>query len=140
MKKYVSLVIAFFAFVIAPSFANDFVKMRSERFEALGDDIKKVFRAHIPANDFAAIEAFAISSEAWAKEIPSAFPAGSNSKGAKPEIWENWSDFESKANAFGVASAQLARAAQSNDGELITAAAKALGETCKACHTEYRQK
>lgn len=140
MKKYVSLVTAFIVLVIVPSFANDPAKMRHDRFEALGVDIKKVFRTHIPENDFAAIEAFAISSEAWAKEIPYAFPEGSNSKGAKPAIWENWSDFERKAIAFGNASAQLARAAQSNDVELTAAAAKAMGSTCQSCHNDYRQK
>ena len=139
MKKFVSLFVVLSSFVIVPSFANEFAKMRSDRFEALGNDIKKVFRTHIPANDFAAIEAFAIDAEAWAKEIPSAFPEGSNSKGSKPEIWENWSDFESNANAFGLASVELARAARSNDVELTTAAATAMGDTCKACHKKYRQ-
>ena len=140
MKNLFSFVIVFSALVIAPSLANDLAKMRYDRFEALGDDFKKVFRTHIPENNFAEITAFAIDAEAWAKEIPGAFPEGSNSKGAKSEIWENWSDFESKANAFGVASAQLAQAAMTNDADLTEATAKALGDTCKACHKMYRQK
>ena len=138
MKKYIGLSALFAVTLVMPSFANDSVEMRQERFKALGDDIKQVFRKHLPANDFAAIESFAKGAEGWAKEIPTAFPEGATSKDAKPEIWENWSDFEAKAQAFEAASAKLALAAQSQDAGATGAAAKALGATCKACHNDYR--
>ena len=41
----------------------------------------------------------------WGEEMPDAFPTGSNSVGADPAIWENFSDFENKADAFAKAAA-----------------------------------
>ncbi|MDF1619115.1 c-type cytochrome [Pseudothioclava nitratireducens] len=53
---------------------------------------------------------------------------------AKPAIWENFSDFTTKADA-------LTTAAQSLDtGSLdaLKAGMGAVGGACKACHTDYR--
>lgn len=55
---------------------------------------------------------------------------------AKPAIWENWADFETKAMALGTASEALD--ASSLDG--VRAGMGGIGGSCQACHKEYRVK
>jgi cytochrome c556 len=53
---------------------------------------------------------------------------------AKPEIWANWDDFLSKANAAATAAGAIDVASV----ESIGAGMGALGGACKDCHTTYR--
>jgi cytochrome c556 len=53
---------------------------------------------------------------------------------AKPEIWSNWEDFLSKANAAATAAGAIDVASV----ETIGAGMGALGGACKDCHTSYR--
>ncbi|MEM9973639.1 MAG: cytochrome c [Pseudomonadota bacterium] len=55
---------------------------------------------------------------------------------ALPAIWENWADFEAKAEA-GVVAAEALGGVQ-REAELAPAF-NAVGKTCKACHTAYRE-
>ncbi len=57
---------------------------------------------------------------------------------AKPAIWKDWSGFQAKARDFEGAAADFAAATRS--GGDLPAAFKAMTETCKACHKEYRKK
>ncbi|MEP1472832.1 MAG: cytochrome c [Halieaceae bacterium] len=70
------------------------------------------------------------------------FQAGSD-KGttrAKPEIWSNMADFESKLGDMRSATAALEAAAASGDKEQITQAFGQTGKSCKSCHDEYKSK
>ena len=53
---------------------------------------------------------------------------------AKPEIWTNWEDFLTKANA----AATAAGAIDVSSAETIGAGMGGLGGACKDCHTAYR--
>ncbi len=53
---------------------------------------------------------------------------------AKPEIWANWSDFESKAK--GLSDAAAALDATSLEG--VQAGMEAVGGACGACHKAYK--
>lgn len=55
---------------------------------------------------------------------------------ASPSIWASWDDFLVKAN--GLTTAATALDVASVEG--IQAGMGAIGETCKACHMEYRVK
>ena len=57
---------------------------------------------------------------------------------AKPEIWENRKDFDAKMQDLGNATAKLQVAAISGEREAITKAIAGVGESCKACHDEYK--
>lgn len=57
---------------------------------------------------------------------------------AKPEIWENKDDFQSKMQDLKTAVGQLQAAAQSGDREAIGLEVGTVGKTCKACHDEYQ--
>lgn len=59
---------------------------------------------------------------------------------AKDDIWENWGDFEKKANALVEASGAFVTAAQTGDMAKIGPAMKKMGGTCGSCHKAYRKK
>ena len=57
---------------------------------------------------------------------------------AKPEIWENWADFNEKAQALYDASTALKAVAEAKDESQYRAAIGKAGSTCKACHDDYK--
>lgn len=59
---------------------------------------------------------------------------------AKPEIWENTADFESKLEDMRVAARALEAAVNSGDREQVGKAVGDAGGTCKACHDDYKSK
>ena len=59
---------------------------------------------------------------------------------AKPDIWENKADFESKMNDLKTASLALQKAVAGGDRKAIANEIGATGKTCKACHDEYKSK
>lgn len=122
------------------SYEGDVVAERIKHFKHNGADIQAIFRKHMPAEDNAAIEAAAKHMIKWGNRMTDYFPEGSHSEGAKKEIWENFSDFKSKARANVRAAEVLAMAARDGDKAAIRKAARAVGGTCKACHDSYRNK
>lgn len=75
-------------------------------------------------------------------DVSRAFGPGSD-KGttrAKPTIWENPDDFAAKLADMQEAVAGLQAAAGSGDRVAIAEATGATGESCKACHDEYKSK
>jgi cytochrome c556 len=59
---------------------------------------------------------------------------------AKPEIWENKADFESKMNDLKSAAEKLQQVANTNDRKAIAQQVGATGKACKACHDDYKAK
>lgn len=59
---------------------------------------------------------------------------------AKPEIWDNMDDFESKLGDLRDAAASLDDAVEDGDRKAIANAVKNTGGACKACHDEYKAK
>ena len=96
------------------TYESPIVEQRVKRFKQSGADIQAIFKKHMGAGNFTAIEKAAELMAAWGEEMLDAFPAGSNSVGADPAIWENFSDFESKADAFAKATTELKAAAASS--------------------------
>lgn len=70
------------------------------------------------------------------------FPEGSDGgkTRAKPEIWSNKADFESKLNDLRSEAQKLSEVAGSGDQKAIVAQFQATGGACKACHDEYKSK
>ncbi len=56
---------------------------------------------------------------------------------AKPEIWENFDDFSAKAIALQDVAIKVSASIASKDD--LGQAMKALGDTCKSCHKDYRE-
>lgn len=90
-------------------------------------------------NDHVAKHARNIS--AYASLIPEAFEKNisTGKTDAKPEVWQNWDDFVSKAEALDVAATELSAAAAGGDMRAMMPGVKALGDACRNCHNEYRK-
>jgi cytochrome c556 len=88
--------------------------------------------------------------EGWAKDLAAlasmnvlrGFADGSDkgSTRAKPEIWQNKADFESKLKDMKSAVVKLQKTVATGDQNAIAAQVGATGKTCKACHDEYKSK
>lgn len=76
------------------------------------------------------------------KIVPTLFPAGTDfgETDALEKIWDSKDDFEAKAGDAERAASDLVTAAQSGNIANIIQAYKAVGQSCKACHEEYRRK
>lgn len=59
---------------------------------------------------------------------------------AKPELWTDYDDFTSKAEALEAASGELALAAQGGEMDAIKTAFADMSKTCGGCHQTYRVK
>lgn len=59
---------------------------------------------------------------------------------AKPEIWSNKAKFDDYAKKMQTEMSKLAVAAKSGKLDGIKLAVNATGETCKACHDDFRSK
>lgn len=57
---------------------------------------------------------------------------------AKPEIWDNKADFESKLNDLNEALSALQLATAGGDKKAIAEKVGAAGKTCKSCHDDYK--
>ena len=79
---------------------------------------------------------------AWAKQMPSLFPPGSDKGDTKalPEVWSDNAGFVKDAAALGAAADKLTAAAKADDKVAFEAALKDVGAACGACHKTYRAK
>lgn len=71
-----------------------------------------------------------------------AFVAGSDAGDtkAKPEIWSDAAKFKQTAEKLQAETAKLTIAAKSGNLEQIKAAFGAVGQTCKSCHDNFKNK
>jgi cytochrome c556 len=58
---------------------------------------------------------------------------------AKPEIWKDWTKFESAIDDFAKAAKDLQKAASGPDPAAVMPAYKALGKSCGGCHKSFRK-
>lgn len=75
------------------------------------------------------------------RDIALLFPEGTGAgkTDAKPEIWENWPDFEARAAESQRAAQALLDAVQSGNMAEIDTRFGELTQTCKACHKPFRK-
>jgi cytochrome c556 len=101
--------------------------------------VNLAFKAGAEAKSFAGAGS-AIS--AWAKQIPSLFPPGSDKGTTKalPEIWTDNAGFVKDAADLGTAADKLTAAAKADDKVAFEAALKDVTAACGACHKAYRAK
>ncbi len=79
----------------------------------------------------------------WAKVFPLQFPAGSDTGAptkALPTIWSDRAGFEKADANFVEAAEKLSVLAKAGDADGFAAQWKATGDTCTACHKDYRAK
>jgi len=127
---------------ISPSDAqmSDLTKQRVAAMKQNGGNLKKLGAA-VAAGDNAAAAAAAAAINEVASLIPSLFPEGSGTgdTNAKPEIWQDFADFRSKANGVESVSAKVIADANAGDlGSDPKAVVGSIGKACTACHDAYR--
>ncbi len=110
---------------------------RHHVMEAIGGHMQSavdILRQKVPHQAHLTLHAAALAD--LAEIAPLLFPEGSEGGDALPAIWENPEDFQSRLQAFQGAAAEFASAVQSGDG--VMPAFQNLGQSCKACHDDYR--
>jgi cytochrome c556 len=76
------------------------------------------------------------------ERIPLGFPPGSDTKptDALPAVWQRWADFQARATQLEQESTKLVAVAASGDIKDTAVQFRVVGQTCSACHADYRQK
>lgn len=125
----------------APS--AEFEAVQKERVELMKDNssANKTLRAAAKEGNMDQVEESARALASQFARIPELFPEGSGGGDtrAKPEIWQNWSDFEEHAeNARKLALAVAAQAQAGNVKETQTLANSLAKQACSGCHEIYR--
>jgi len=119
--------------------ATGLVKDRMEAMTSMAKRQKAISQHIKDKRELATIKADAEAIASLASHIPHLFPAGSTQAPtqARGTIWQNVSDFESKARALETASRALAATNPGDFGALRLTAA-AVTRECSGCHEKYR--
>ena len=120
---------------------SDIIETRKANFKQSGIAMRKM-RGQLQNGDFEAISASAEKIAAWAAQMPDFFPVGSgpdqNKTDAKSAIWERFDAFTALAHNNEKAALALAKTAKSGDTSAITAQMQAVGRSCGACHSQFK--
>ena len=124
--------------------AQDAIKARKDMMKNAGGSMKVLVpmnKGEAPFEAAKAQEALTVLIKAG-DEFHKLFPAGSDKGGdteAKPEIWKNLADFETKSKAM-TAAAKAAHEAAGKGADAFKASFGAVGKSCGDCHQAYRVK
>jgi cytochrome c556 len=114
---------------------QDLMKQNNDNARA----VVMMMRGRVPYDPAKVEQAFAQWTDT-AQKLPGLFPENSKTghdTNALPAIWQNKSDFDAQAAAFGKAVAEnRAKAIASLDG--LKAAIGVVGAACDNCHKDYR--
>ena len=122
---------------------EDAIKYRKAAYTVMGAHfgrIGEVVKGNVPYNA-KETEANAALVEALAKLPFTAFGKGTETGGdtrAKPEVWREADKFHAGAEKMQQAVTQLYAASKTGDLAQVRTAFGAAGQTCKACHDNYR--
>ena len=121
---------------------EDAIKYRQSAFALMGAHMGRlaaVVKGEVPYNKEDVVRNAAIistlSSMPW-----QAFGPGTEGGKAEPAIWKESAKFKSAADKMQAAVAELNTATQSGNPENLKKALGATGQTCKACHDDFRKK
>lgn len=122
---------------------ENYIKYRQAMMTAIGGHngaATQIMRGKVDPEGDLVIHANALA--ALSSNIPRLFPEGSDfgETKAKDEIWSQWDKFEQAANDAKMATAAFSEAVSSGDADRIAKTFKDVGDSCKGCHKEFRQK
>ena len=104
-------------------------------------DVWKNIQDSAKANNIPAVATNADRLAQNAKKIPALFPPGSmtDKSKAKPEIWQQWAEFEAAAKKLETESVKLRDTAKTGSADATNAVIKDFGRNaCGTCHTPFR--
>ena len=122
---------------------EDYIKYRQSVMSANGGHISAavaIIKGKVPYKEDLVAHATGMNENAMT--VMNAFKqktSGGDTR-AKPEIWENWADFEQKVKDLQAATADFLAAAKSGGPEAAGAKLGPVGDACKGCHEKYREK
>lgn len=122
---------------------EDYIKYRQAVMKAIGGHsgaASQIVRGKVSPPGALAMHADALA--ALTADLTSLFPEGSDfgETKAKAEIWSDRTAFEKAAADAKSATAAFASAVAGGDADKIGAAYKDVGEACKGCHKQFREK
>ena len=122
--------------------AEDAIKYRQSVYSVMGTHfgrIGAVVKGEVPYNKEDVAKNAAIV--ATLSTLPwQAYGPGTEGGKAQPAIWTEAAKFKAGSEKMQTAVAELNQAAQSGNLESIKKAFSAAGQTCKACHDDFRKK
>ena len=132
--------ITFSSSLWAHSGATGIVKERMDNFKESKASMKSLKKA-VRKNDFDTVAQEAKAINQWARKLTTYFPEGSNQhpSEALTLIWQEFDQFEIRAETQIKASEQLQKAGLRNDAAGAAKAYSDLAKSCKACHNDYRE-
>ena len=121
--------------------ATGVVKERMEMMETMAKRMKSIRERIERRRDLDAIKPDAEAIASLAPHLLHLFPPGSTQKptDARSAIWQQWPDFERKANELETESKKLVSTSPDDFGA-ANAQVRAVTQTCVACHEKYRTK
>lgn len=141
-----SILILFIALSASAAFAhsgvkNAAVKARMDSMSAIGDHMKTIGEMSKGARGFdkSAARFAAAGIAKHAAKTPALFEAKEDDpkSEAKAAIWTSFDDFTAKANEMEEVAVRLSKSI--GKAKDLGPAVNALGETCKSCHSAYRE-
>jgi|SRR5215204_1449115 len=126
---------------VAHDHATGVVRERMEMMENMAKRMKTIRERIDRKRDLDAIKTDAEAIASQAPHLVHLFPPGSTQKptGARSAIWQQWADFERKANGLEAESKKLITASPDDYGGM-SAQVRTVSQTCVACHEKYRAK
>jgi cytochrome c556 len=120
-----------------------FVQYRQKLMSGHGvsmGSIGDVLKNKLPnATEHVAVHARALAEYSKLIEVAFEKNVAAGATDAKPEIWQSWDDYVAKAKALEEAATKLADTAQGGDAQAMMPQVRALGDSCRNCHTSYRK-
>lgn len=135
--KRLFLVIFSISMFSFPIMASDVVAERKANFKANAGALRAM-GGLIGAEDFDGIAAQANKISAWASVMPEYFPKGSESDGARDDIWFEFERFTALSVENKMAADAVVNAAMRKDISAVKQAFQSLGGTCKTCHSSFK--
>jgi cytochrome c556 len=122
---------------------EEVIKYRQGSMKALGGHMTALAQMVRGKVDYPArIEGHAQALAALSRDIPALFPEGTDfgETDARSEVWKDRARFEKVAADADKAAAGLVAAVKAADKAAIGQAFQTVGDACKACHEDFREK
>ena len=120
---------------------SELVEARKMNFKQSGSAMRQM-RGQLQTGDFEAIAAASEAIAAWAEKMPSYFPEGTGPDtlrtNASLSIWQEFDQFTALAQDNQREALLLVSAAKSGEASDVMAQMQALGKTCGACHSRFK--
>ena len=119
--------------------ATGVVRERMIAMETMGERLLAMSKRLRANKEMQQVVADAAAIEALAAKITALFPQGSTQAptAAKPAVWQQWADFEAKANKLKAEAEKLAHM-PTTDAAALRTQFRAVAFSCDGCHQTYR--